>query len=307
MSAERFVGAPGTSWRDRPEAGTVLGIRFMMMLARLLGRRVLHALLFPITGYFYLVRREERAASRAFLARVLPRPVRRRDVFRHFLTFARMTADRVYFLADQRLEIAVRFIGAEALQALVDQSHRGVFLAAHMGSFEAARVLGPVLGGVHLHIVLDRRVNEHIMKALEALNPEFASLIIDAGQPAVSLGLRIGEAMAEGNWVGFLADRHRPGDRTAVCRFLGGSTQFPVGPFVIASAFKAPVVGVFPRCVGDGYEIHCEILSRGLDIPRRDRQQALGQWAQTYADRLAHHAREAPYSWFNFYDFWAGS
>jgi Mg2+ and Co2+ transporter CorA len=64
---------------------------------------------------------------------------------------------------------------------------------------------------------------------------------------------------------------------------------------------------VFPRCVGDGYEIHCEILSRGLDIPRRDRQQALGQWAQTYADRLAHHAREAPYSWFNFYDFWAGS
>ena len=30
----------------------------------------------------------------------------------------------------------------------------------------------------------------------------------------------------------------------------------------------------------------------------------LQDYAQRYADRLAHHARLAPYNWFNFYDYW---
>jgi predicted LPLAT superfamily acyltransferase len=303
--SDHGVSMPGpVGWRDRPEAGTVLGIRFMMALARLLGRRLLHATLYPITGYFYLVRRHERRCSRDFLTRVLGRPVRRRDVFRHFLSFARATADRVYFLDEQHPPIAVTFHGAEALQALVDEAAPGVFLAAHMGSFEAARVLGPALGGVDLHIVLDRQVNPRIMRALEAVNPAFAELIIDSEQGAAKLGLAIAAALERGHWVGFLADRHRPQDRTVECRFLGGRAEFPVGPFVIASTFKAPVVGIFPRCVAGGYEIHCEILSRRMDIPRAGRQAELAAWAQAYADRLAHHARAAPFSWFNFFDFW---
>lgn len=307
MSARGAVDAATAGWRDRPEAGTVLGIRIMMVAARLLGRRTLHALLYPVTAYFFLVRRAERAASRDFLERVLRRPVRDRDVFRHFLQFARVTADRVYFLAQEQPQIPVLFHGEQALQALVDRSRCGVFLAAHLGSFEAARVVGPQLGGVRLHIVLDRQVNQRIMQALEALNPDFASLIIDAEQDPVRLGLSIGEVLGAGHWVGFLADRHRPADRTVSCRFLGGNARFPVGPFIVASTFKAPVVGVFPRCVGDGYEVHCEILTDRMDIPRRGRDAALACWAQAYADRLAYHAAQAPSSWFNFFDFWERS
>ena len=36
----------------------------------------------------------------------------------------------------------------------------------------------------------------------------------------------------------------------------------------------------------------------------RDREEAVREIVQHYADRLAHHARNAPYNWFNFYDFW---
>lgn len=305
MAQERLSIRTPAGWRDRPEAGTVLGIRLMIAFGRLCGRRLLHALLYPVTAYFYLVRRYERQCSRAFLARVLERPVRRCDVFRHFLQFARVTADRLYFLGRERPDIPVTFRGEEALQALVQASRHGVFLAAHMGSFEAARVLGPQLGGVALHIVLDRQVNLRIMQALEALNPPFAQQIIDSEQGSVELALAISAALERGHWVGFLADRHRPRDRTVECDFLGGRARFPVGPFVIASTFKAPLVGIFPRCVGDGYEIHCEVLSPRLEIPRGNRQAELAAWAQVYADRLASHARAAPYSWFNFFDFWS--
>ena len=303
--AEGMRTSSAVGWRQRPEAGTLFGIRFMIWVARLCGRRLLHTLLYPLTAYFYLVRGYERRCSRDFLARVLGRPVLRRDVFRHFLSFARATADRVYFLADEQPHIPVTFHGAEALQALVDEAGHGVFLAAHMGSFEAARVVGPALGGLELHIVLDRRVNERIVKALESLNPAFARLIIDSEQGTVGLGLGIAAVLERGGWVGFLADRHRPRDRTVECDFLGGRARFPVGPFVIASTFRAPVVGIFPRCAGGGYEIHCEILTPRLEVPRKHREAELAAWAQAYADRLAEHARAAPFSWFNFFDFWS--
>ncbi len=235
-----------TNWRQRPEAGTLLGIRFMIAVARLLGRRVLHLMLYPVTAYFYLVRGYERRCSRDFLSRVLDRPVRRLDVFRHFLQFARVTADRVFFLSDEAPPIPVTFHAADEVEDLVREAGHGIFLAAHLGSFEAARVLGPRLGGLDLHIVLDRRVNARIMTALEALNPGFASLIIDSEQGSVALGLAIATVLGQGHWVGFLADRHRPQDRTVECEFLGGRARFPVGPYVIASTFKAPVVGIFP-------------------------------------------------------------
>lgn len=300
-----MTAAARSGWRERPEAGTLLGIRILIAVARLFGRRTLHAVLYPVTAYFYVVRRYERACSRAFLERVLERPVRRADVFRHFLCFARVTADRIFFMAEADPAIPVTFHGDEAaLEALVQASPQGIFLAAHLGSFEAARVVGPALGGMDLHVVLDRQVNQRVMKALESLNPELAGRIIDAEQSATALGLKIAAVLKDGHWVGFLADRHRPGDRTVSCEFLGGRARFPLGPFVIANTFKAPVVGIFPRCVGDGYEVHCEILTPRLDVPRADRDAALAAWAQRYADRLARHVRAAPYSWFNFFDFW---
>lgn len=299
------VGVSQTGWRRRPEAGTLLGIRFMIAVAHVLGRRVLHLVLYPVTAYFYLVRGYERRCSRDFLSRVLDRPVRRRDVFRHFLQFARATADRVYFLGNEHAGIPVSFHADEAVETLVRVSGRGIFLAAHMGSFEAARVLGPQLGGVDLHIVLDRQVNRRVMTALEALNPGFADLIIDSEQGAVALALTIAEALERGHWVGFLADRHRPQDRTVECSFLGGRALFPVGPFVIASTFKSPVVGIFPRCAGDGYAIYCEVISPRMDIPRANRDAELAAYAQDFADRLARHVMASPFSWFNFFEFWS--
>jgi len=39
-------------------------------------------------------------------------------------------------------------------------------------------------------------------------------------------------------------------------------------------------------------------------IERHNRRERLGELIQAYARRLQHHACDAPYNWFNFYDFW---
>jgi predicted LPLAT superfamily acyltransferase len=293
------------AWRRRPEAGTLLGIRFLEWVALVLGRHVLHLLLGPVTLYFLLMRRSERRASRAFLTRVTGRPASSAQVMRHFLTFARVTADRIYFLTGRDDRVPVRLQGADALHRLVDEGRGGIFLAAHLGSFEAARAAGLQHPGVVMRIVLDRSVGRKLMGRLEAVNPEFARTVIDTEQSAPGLGLEIAGSLGRGEWIGFLADRYHPGDRVTSCDFLGAPAKFPLGPFMIASAFRVPVVFVFPVYARGRYEIHFETLSESFSVPRQDRQALLGAVVQHFADRLAEHARRAPYNWFNFYDFWA--
>ncbi len=41
-----------------------------------------------------------------------------------------------------------------------------------------------------------------------------------------------------------------------------------------------------------------------IDIDRAQREQQLAQWVQRYVARLEHYAKQYPYNWFNFYDFW---
>ncbi len=278
-------------------------MRFLVWVARHLGRNVLHAMLWPVSVYFVIVRGPERRASFSYLGRVFQRPARLAEVINHFHHFAKVTADRFYFLANPD-SIPVRFVVDPLLDDVLENGKPGIFLAAHFGSFEAARVLGPRLGGIRLRIVLDKALNQRFMDIMAEVEPELAGLIIDSEQGAVELGLNIGDALREGDWVGFLADRRRVGDRISSQAFLGSPAQFPTGPYIIANLFKAPIIGTFCRLTDNGYEVHCEVISEQTDIPRQQRQPAIDALVANYVQRLEHHVRSSPYAWFNFFDFW---
>lgn len=296
-----------SSWQDRPEAGTENGIRFLMWVARHAGRRSLHTLLFPVSAYFLFVRAPERRASQDYLMRVLGRPATILESFRHLHGFAKVTADRFFFMAGRETEIPVKFVLDPEFQKVLDTGKPGIVLAAHFGSFEAARVMGPQLGGINLRIVMDKALNGRFMDLMAELEPTLANVIIDSEQDAVALGLGIGDALRAGDWVGFLADRYRAGDRTLQQSFLGSPALFPVGPYIIANLFKAPLIGVFCHVTSNGYEVHCEVISHEVSFTRRERQAGIDQLQAHYVQRLEYHARQSPFSWFNFFSFWSSS
>lgn len=294
-----------TDWQTRSEAGGSAGLRSMVWIALTLGRPTLTVILYLVAFYFLLVRKTERQASRQFLARVTNKRASMWQVYRHFLTFAQVTADRVYFLANRSGVIPVHVSGAENMERFVDQGRGCVMISSHLGNIEAARDSAWAHQSVEIHMVLDRAVNSELIQRLETINPDFARCLIDAGQPAAQLGLTIGEALKHGDPVGFLGDRYRPGDRTVQCDFMGQPARFPIGPLLIASVLRAPVVIVFSLYLSGAYEVICEPFSDAFHLPREGREQALQEYVQRFADRLALHAERAPYNWFNFYDFWA--
>lgn len=292
-------------WHVRRESGQGLGIAIIEGVARLLGRRAVHAFLVPVTAYFLLARPVERRASREFLSRVLGRPARLRDCFRHFHTFARVAVDRVFLLAPRDHRIPMRITGQEGIEETLRQGRGCILLSAHFGNFAAARQAGLANPALRLRVLLDREVNRQLIEQLERTSPQFAADIIDASGEPLAMTLRIGECLRAGEWVGWLADRPRGGERTVAVDFLGSPARLPASPFVIAQLFRVPVYLVLAASDGRGYDVFVEQLVDDAALDARHRETFVRERVTFFAARLAHHVRRSPYNWFNFYDFWS--
>ncbi len=292
-------------WKQRPEGGGLFAIWLIRSIARHLGRRLARVLLLPITLYFLIVRGPERSASRAYLTRALGRPAGLWDAARHIHCFAATLVDRVMLLSGQLQQFDVGIHGVEAIHERLDSGRGLLLFGSHLGSFEVLRVLARRRPEYVIRVVLDKGHNPAMTQLLDALNPTIAAGVIDAAQDGPSLMLAIKQAVEDGALVALLVDRNQPGESSLPASFLGRSAQFPTAPWLIAAVLQVPVFLAFGLYRGGNrYDLMFEPFSEGLPIPRPQRAQALAALIQRYAVRLENHARQAPYNWFNFYDFW---
>ena len=304
---ERPVTAPDgpKQWQKRPEAGGRFALWLWRTLAFKVGRRLTLVITFFAALYFMLRRGPERRASRDYLRRVLGRRATLLEVFRHFLCFSTVTADRVFLMADRFSRFDVQIFGLERLDAALKEGRGTLLLGAHLGSFDALRVLSLRNPNVKIRILLDQGQGAGITTMLNALNPKLAAMIIDARRPGPELVLAMQDALAQNAVVSTLADRLRPGNPAIVVDFLGDKAPFPASPWLFAAALRVPVVIAFGLYRGGNrYELHFEMFDFDLPRDRQQRNAALVEVVQRFSDRLAHFARMAPYNWFNLYDFW---
>ncbi|MDQ3288981.1 MAG: acyltransferase, partial [Pseudomonadota bacterium] len=191
-------------WKKRPEGGGRFALWLIRTIAKRGGRSAARALLYPITAYFMLVRGPERAASRAYLGRVLARPARLLDVARHIHTFAATILDRVFMLGGEMTRFEVEIKGLVPLHEQIDRGEGVLLFGSHLGSFEVLRVLARQRPDVTVRVVLDKAHNPDITRLLDALNPEIARTVIDAGQDGPSIVLAIQQATDAGAVVALL-------------------------------------------------------------------------------------------------------
>jgi predicted LPLAT superfamily acyltransferase len=294
-----------TDWKQRPEGGGRFALWLIRTIGRYGGRGVARLLLFPITLYFLIRRAPERAASRAWLAHALGRRATLLDAAKHVHTFASTILDRVFLLGENTRRFDVDVRGLEHLHRHLDQGHGMLLFGSHLGSFEVLRVLSRQRPEYTIRVVLDKAHNRALTELLDALNPEIAATVIDAGQDGPGLMLEIQQAVQSGAMVALLVDRAHPGGQTVMAPFFGREAPFPTTPWQIAAALKAPVtLGFGLYRGGKRYELIFEHFSDAIDIPRAQRKTAIPALIHRYAARLEEMARHAPYNWFNFYDFW---
>jgi predicted LPLAT superfamily acyltransferase len=298
------------SWTQKKERGSFFLIRLIVWIATSVSRRVARLLLYPITLYFVAVVGDSRRASANYLARVLGRKPRWIEIFRHFHCFASTLLDRVFFLKGRSDLFDIRVIDdAYAAQDSATRG-RGVFLmGAHYGSFEAVRLVSRKNECLKLVLLMYEENAKKISSLMAAINPEAQQEIVPLGN--LSAMLTVKDRLDEGAIIGILADRTFSDEKTAVLPFFGAPAAFPVGPFKMAAMMRKPVffmAGIYRG--GNRYDIHLEKIADFSDrdaLSSRTLQEAIDAAMRQYVARIEFFCREAPYNWFNFYDFWQGN
>lgn len=291
------------SWIAQGERGSPMALWVIRWIALHLGRRVGRVLLYPITVYFLLRAKCSRRFSREYLTRVLPHPVRCWHVARHFHSFAAVILDRVYLLCGRYDALNVTLHDETVFIEQIKSGKGCILLGSHLGSFEVLRALGTVNSAVPIKVLMYPEQNQTITRLLEALNPQISRSVIPLG--GVSSLIKAKECLDQGELIGMLGDRVAHSDKVVECDFLGAKALFPQGPMLLASALKVPVLLCFGLYRGaNHYDIYFEPFTSVAHTRGAQREAQLRQGVQAYADRLAFHTRQAPYNWFNFYDYW---
>ena len=298
-----------SAWAQRGERGSLLALRFMAWLAVSLGRPLARAVLHPITLYFLLFGATARRHSARYLQRALGRKLSWRDQYRHFHCFASTVLDRVYFVREQTSGLDIKLYGDEGCQDSLAR-REGVFLiGAHLGSFESLGTVGKQVPGMQVTMVMYPDNARQIQSVLQAMAPNFKLDIIAIGKPGSTLAIR--EALQRGRLVGLLGDRFLHADSTRAAGisipFLGQPALFSDGPWRLAMLLRRRVVFMVGLFLGGrSYDLRFETMADFRDPPQDPAaRDALIQAAlHNYVARLESLCREAPYNWFNFYDYW---
>jgi predicted LPLAT superfamily acyltransferase len=297
----------GAAWAQHGERGNRFALRLMAWIAVACGRRVARLVLHPITAYFLAFAPQARRQSARYLARALGRPATLADRYRHIHAFAATVLDRVYLARGRVHDFDLRLEGAPLMDALVARGRGALLIGAHVGSFEALHAVGASRPGLRVAMAMYPDNARLIHDALQAIAPGFHLDIIAIGRPSSTLAVR--DWLDAGGLVGMLGDRVLGGDsaRLVELPFLGRTARFSDGPFRLALLLKRPLVfmtGLYRG--GARYDVRFEPLADFSAAPAdaAARDNLLRDALQAYVQRLESLCREAPYNWFNFYDFW---
>ncbi len=296
-------GTETPAWLQRKERGSQALLRFMTWLSLALGRRLTRPIVYGIALYFLLAVPAARAASRAYLQRVLGRPAGWRDMYRHILAFASTIHDRIYLLNDRHELFDIRVYGEELLPAAEEPAGGLLIFGAHLGSFEVLRAVARK-NAKHKVCAAMYPENARLLNSMLArVNAQVVLDIIPLGRFDAIFTLN--ERVQAGAWVALLADRAVGPDTHLQVPLFGEPAPFPLGPFRLAAIVRRPVyfmTGLYRG--GNRYDIHFERLADFSETSAAQRDSVMRTAIERYAQLIEQHCHQAPYNWFNFYDFW---
>jgi predicted LPLAT superfamily acyltransferase len=299
-------------WSSMAEWSLVWGMRFLLRVYLLCGRTVLQWFLYPVVSYYWLANKPGRAASRAYLDRVAKLAPEANvsgtlyDSYRHFIGFANAIIDKLAAWSGALSLADVDYQGRDRLLAQVKTGRGAVLLGSHLGNLEVCRVIADLDQSVRINVLVHTKHAVKFNRLLRQTNENSGLNLIQVTEINAATAMLLSDKIDNGELVIIAADRTPVSPNPRVCKanFLGEDALFPQGPFILAALLKCPVYTLFCLKQQDRQVIYFDHFSDLLAFPRKEREQAMQQTVQQYAERLQYYCLMAPLQWFNFFDFW---
>ncbi|KPA53133.1 acyltransferase [Photobacterium leiognathi subsp. mandapamensis] len=304
-------------WSSHAERGTILGIKTLLAVYSLLGRKAFNLLLKAVMGYYYLTGKKARKASEDYLEQLesyasdnqlaLPAKLNSYD---HLLSFGHTMLDKLVAWQGDYSEKNLTIHGDEHFNELAKRKQGIIVLGSHLGNLELCRALSSRHPDIKINALVFTEHAERFNAVLKAINPDSDLNLIQVNELGADTAIMLQQKVEQGEWVVIV------GDRTSVTKeqrvvwadFLGKPAPFPQGPFILASVLKVPVYTLFglrdDSQATPHFDVYFEPFSEQLILPRKTRETALQETVQRYASRLESYTIKAPLQWYNFFNFW---
>jgi predicted LPLAT superfamily acyltransferase len=289
----------------------VTGLRFMCAIHRWFGRGPFLLVLYPVVFYFWASHAVARRASLQYLQRMhaahgnLQAAPGWRQSLQHFMSFAHTILDKTLALSGRYRFDALQYRGRECMADMLARGQGGVIVTAHMGCLELCQAAAHQFGTAKLNVLVHVEHAEKFNQLLATLDPNRLVRLIHVSEITPATALMLVQRVAQGQFVAIAGDRIPViGGQTAEACFLNHRVALPIGPYVLAALFKCPLFFMGCTREGSSHTLHFEKLVDSVTLPRKERAQALAQYAALYAQKLEALLVLSPFEWFNFFPFW---
>ena len=298
-------------WASIEESGSSFGIWILLYIRRWFGRLPFRIALYPVILYFFLSNRSARHASMKYLAHIQQfQPelqASRWNSFQHFLHFGEASLDKILAHTGRYTLKDVHVQGRQIVQECIERKQGFLIFTAHIGNLEVSRSIAQ-LRNVPLNILVHTQHAERFNRVIKTINPNSQVNLIQVTQMDSALAMILAEKVQAGEAVVIAADRVPVGEdidkRIVWANFLGQPAPLPIGPYVLAHVLQVPVFFVTCTQGRKNYILSYQHFAPRIELPRKDRDRAMENHAQHFADLLTEQCLRTPLQWFNFYDFW---
>lgn len=299
----------GRHWAGIAEAGSLLGMKTLLLAYKVFGRWGFRLILLPVMTYFYLVRAQSRHASEEYLGRfkaVYAEAGTRLSSFWHFWTFGEILLDKLLVWMGHIQRQDVVFENPDAMSELDNSQQGGVIVVSHLGNTEICSAIAYQLPDIRVTMLVYTQHAEKFNQLMKQTDGNSAINMMQVTDISPATAMLLSERIDAGEYIVIAGDRIpiTGGGRTSSVEFLGATADMPQGAFILASLLRCPVYLMFCLKQERVYHIYLEKFAERLVFERRLRAKQIDGAVQSYARRLEYYCRIAPLQWFNFFPFW---
>lgn len=297
-----------TRWHRVEEVGSVLGIRVLLLIYRLLGRKGVSFLLYPVCLYYTYTGKTAREASLDYQKKLRDFTQGRAkpfSVLEHIYSFAESAVDKfAVWFGDIRGEDLDSDDVAE-LMKIANSPQGAFFITSHYGNIEICRAIGR-FSGIRFNALVYHENAKKFNSYLGKVRPEAHLNLISVKDLGMEIAIHLKQKVENREWIFMVGDRQsvRENTRQMNIHLLGQEAKVSEGPFVLAYLLDAPVYVI--HCYKQGLKFRIKVSPVTPDFPRASAHK--GEWIKHLADRYAHELEttilQDPKQWYNFYNFW---
>lgn len=290
-----------TEWEGKSK-GTVLGYRLYIFSLNTFGIGIAYFILrFVVLYYFLFSYRSSKSIYYYFKKRLNYSWLKSvTAIYKSYYTLGKVLTDRVAISTNFRDKFNYSHDGIEHIDHLLQQNKGGILISGHIGNFEVSHYFLENRYSISkIFMVTTHAEHESIKEYMDGIVAK-SSMEFIVVQDDMSHIFEIHNALDNGGLVVFTGDRYMPGTKTLTQDFLGAEAEFPLGPYLLATRLKVPVLFVYVM-KGPNRDYH--LFAKRAIAKARDPQALLQEFTQSMEWIL----EKYPYQWFNYFDFWKDS